>query len=261
MDLQRRSAPLTVRASSAWACLVTAVFVLFSPAGKAGEPSCRDVRFEGQNYSACSSGGNGLTLETFNLSKSGEPYRYFFGLEQELEDDGKVLRFAMNAGMYGEDFRPIGLYIENGKQVKKLNRRNGGGNFHLKPNGVFFIDNGKPGVMETEAFAKAGLKPDFASQSGPMLVLDGKLHPKFSPAGTSRKMRNGVGIDDKGKAVFVISEGPVTFYEFAKLFRDGLNCRNALFFDGSISSLYARELGRNDSFLPLGPMVGAFESK
>jgi uncharacterized protein YigE (DUF2233 family) len=250
-----------VRASSAWACLVAAALIASSFGTKAGEPSCTDVRFEGQTYSTCRSGDNGLTLETFNLSKSGEPYRYFFGLEQELEDDGKVLRFAMNAGMYGEDFRPIGLYIEDGRQVKKLNRRNGGGNFHLKPNGVFYIADGKPGVMETEAFSKSGLKPDFASQSGPMLVVNGKLHPKFSANGTSRKRRNGVGIDEKGNAVFVISEDPVTFYEFARLFRDGLNCRNALFFDGSISSLYARELGRNDSFMPLGPMVGAFESK
>jgi uncharacterized protein YigE (DUF2233 family) len=250
-----------VRASSAWACLVAAALIASNSGTRAGEPSCTDVRFEGQSYSTCRAGGDGLTLETFNLSKSGEPYRYFFGLEQELEDDGKILRFAMNAGMYGEDFRPIGLYIEDGRQVKKLNRRNGGGNFHLKPNGVFYIADGKPGVMETEAFAKSGLKPDFASQSGPMLVVNGKLHPKFSPAGTSRKMRNGVGIDDRGNAVFVISEDPVTFYEFARLFRDGLNCRNALFFDGSISSLYARELGRNDSFMPLGPMVGAFESK
>lgn len=261
MVSQQRSAPSTVRARSATAAFLAALSLLIGAGTAAAEPSCRGVRFEGQNYSTCRSGGNGLKLETFNLSKSGEPYRYFFGLEQELEDDGKVLRFAMNAGMYGEDFRPIGLYIENGKQIKKLNRRNGGGNFHLKPNGVFYIAGGKPGVMETEAFAKSGLKPEFASQSGPMLVLDGKLHPKFSPAGTSRKVRNGVGIDAKGNAVFVISEGPVTFYEFAKLFRDGLDCRNALFFDGSISSLYARELGRNDSFMPLGPMVGAFESK
>jgi prepilin-type processing-associated H-X9-DG protein len=243
------------------AALFLAVFLFSGSASQAAEPACRGVRFEGQNYSSCRSGGDGLVLETFNLSKSGEPYRYFFGLEQELKDDGKILRFAMNAGMYGEDFRPIGLYVEDGKQAKKLNRRAGGGNFHLKPNGVFYVVNGRPGVMETEAFARSGTKPDFASQSGPMLVVDGAIHPRFSKAGTSRKLRNGVGIDAKGNAVFAISEAPVTFYEFARLFRDGFNCRNALFFDGSVSSLYASELGRNDALMPLGPMVGAVETK
>jgi prepilin-type processing-associated H-X9-DG protein len=250
-----------VPANSTAAAFFTAAYLLVCAAAQAAEPACRGVRFEGQNYSTCRSGGNGLKLETFNLSKSGEPYRYFFGLEQELRDDGKILRFAMNAGMYGEDFRPIGLYIENGKQAKKLNRRNGSGNFHLKPNGVFYVVNGRPGVMETEAFARSEMKPDFASQSGPMLVLDGEIHPRFSKAGTSRKLRNGVGIDANGNAIFAISEAPVTFYEFARLFRDGFNCRNALFFDGSVSSLYASELGRNDALMPLGPMVGAVETK
>ncbi len=248
-------------ASKRAAGFLAALFLAIAPATALSESSCSGVRFEEQNYSTCRSGAAGLTLETFSLSKSGEPYRYFFGLEQELKDEGKVLRFAMNAGMFNEDFRPIGLYIEEGRQEKRLNRRNGGGNFHLKPNGVFYILGGKPGVMETEAFAKSGLKPDYASQSGPMLVVDGKIHPRFSETGTSRKLRNGVGIDAKGNAVFAISEAPVTFYEFAKLFRDGFKCRNALFFDGSVSSLYARELGRNDTFLPLGPMVGAFESQ
>lgn len=248
-------------ASRRLACLLAAAAIWAGSAAQAAEPSCRSLRFEGRSYSVCRSGGQGLTLETFNISRSGEPYRYFFGLEQELASEDKTLRFAMNAGIYGEDFRPIGLYVEDGKQIRKLNRRNGGGNFYLKPNGVFFIAGGKPGVMETEAFAGSGLRPDYASQSGPMLVLEGSIHPGFSKTGTSRKVRNGVGIDAEGKAVFAISEGPVTFYEFARLFRDGLQSRNALYFDGSISSLYATELGRYDSFMPLGPMVGAFESR
>jgi prepilin-type processing-associated H-X9-DG protein len=105
------------------------------------------------------------------------------------------------------------------------------------------------------------VRPNFASQSGPMLVVNGKIHPKFSPNGTSRKLRNGVGVDDGGTVHFVISDGAVTFWEFATLFKDELKTRNALFFDGSVSSLYAPELGRNDGFLPLGPMVGAYETE
>ena len=167
----------------------------------------------------------------------------------------------MNAGMFDENQRPIGLYVEDGKQAKKLNRRNGAGNFHLKPNGVFYIVDGKPAVLDSESYARSGIKPQFASQSGPMLVINGEIHPKFSATGTSRKIRNGVGINADGNAVFAISDTAVTFHEFASLFRDQLMCRNALFFDGSVSGLYAPELGRNDGFLPLGPMVGAYEMK
>ncbi len=164
---------------------------------------------------------------------------YISSLASELKSQNQNLLFAMNAGMFDENQRPIGLYIEDGVQSKKLNRRAGGGNFHLKPNGVFYVKDGKPAVVETEAFAKSGVKPDFATQSGPMLVINGKIHPKFSPTGTSRKLRNGVGIDDKGTVTFVISENAVTFWEFASLFKDDLASRNALFFDGSVSSLYA----------------------
>ena len=200
-------------------------------------------------------------LEVRNLDGNDEPYRYLGSLALAVAQDGRKLLFAMNAGMFDENLRPIGYYVENGKQMKKLNRRNGGGNFHLKPNGVFYVKDGKAGVMETEAYAKSGMKPDFASQSGPMLVINGKIHPKFSETGISRKLRNGVGIDAAGRAYFVISENAVTFWEFATLFRDELITDNALFFDGTVSSLYAPEINRNDGFLPLGPMVGAVEIK
>jgi uncharacterized protein YigE (DUF2233 family) len=223
------------------------------------EAACAATRFDGQYYTVCQPVSDKSQLEVFNLDSSGQPFRYFSALGRELAGEGKTLSFAMNAGMFDENQRPIGLYVEDGKQAKKLNRRNGAGNFHLKPNGVFYVAAGKPGVLDSEAYAKSGIKPEFASQSGPMLVINGELHPKFSPSGTSRKIRNGVGIDADGKAVFAISDNPVTFHEFASLFRDQLKCRNALFFDGSISGLYATDLGRNDGFLPLGPMVGAYE--
>jgi uncharacterized protein YigE (DUF2233 family) len=215
----------------------------------------------GQRYTNCSFIASEKAIEVFNLDRNGEPFRYLSSLAAELAQDGKTLVFAMNAGMYDVNQRPIGLYVEDGKQAKKLNRRGGAGNFHLKPNGVFFVKNGKPGVLDTDSYAKTGLKPEFASQSGPMLVINGKIHPKFSPNGTSRKIRNGVGVDDAGTVHFVISENAVTFWEFASLFKDDLKVKNALFFDGTVSALYAPEAGRNDGFLPLGPMVGAYEMR
>jgi prepilin-type processing-associated H-X9-DG protein len=223
--------------------------------------ACETITAASQSYTACRFEPGEVTIEVRNLDKNGEPFQYLSTLANDVAANGKTLRFAMNAGMYDDNQRPIGLYVENGRQVKKLNRRNGAGNFHLKPNGVFYVKDGKVAVLESDAYAKSGLKPDFASQSGPMLVINGKIHPKFSPTGTSRKLRNGVGVDDTGAVTFVISESTVTFWEFATLFKDDLGARNALFFDGSVSSLYAPEINRNDGFLPLGPMVAVTEKE
>jgi prepilin-type processing-associated H-X9-DG protein len=247
---------LTVHVSNVFAALL-----VWAATSVAAFADCSQIQSQGQRFTACSFPRDEAVLEVFNLNSEGDPYRYLSSLAQDLKAQNRSLMFAMNAGMYDENQRPIGLYIEDGQQSKKLNRRSGGGNFHLKPNGVFYVKDGKANVAETEAFAKSGVKPDFATQSGPMLVINGKIHPKFSPTGTSRKLRNGVGIDDGGRVTFVISDNAVTFWEFASLFKDDLQAKNALFFDGSVSSLYAPGIHRYDGFLPVGPMVGAVEIK
>lgn len=219
------------------------------------EAACTAEIYEGNAYTICRFDLRQDHLRLFSLDDKGEPFGSFSALELALEDKGQSLAFGMNAGMYGEDLKPIGLYIEDGTMLRKLNRRNGPGNFHLKPNGVFFIDGPKGGVMETEAFAKSGIRPQFASQSGPMLVVDGRIHPKFSVDGTSLQRRNGVGAPDDHTLIFVISESWVNFHSFARLFKDRLQCPNALFLDGAISSLHAPDVGRSDGFAPLGPIV------
>jgi prepilin-type processing-associated H-X9-DG protein len=241
-----------------WLCSVV-VFLAPQAVGFAAEPLCEKLKHQGDLYSVCRVDLREVRLEVFNLDGDGQPLRNFSALAKLTEDDGKELRFAMNAGMFDENLKPIGLYVEEGVQKKKLNRRDGSGNFHLKPNGVFYVKGDRLGVVATEAYAKKNLEPDFATQSGPMLVIEGEIHPKFSETGTSLKRRNGVGMVDDHTAVFAISENAVNFHDFAIFFRDGLNCANALFLDGSVSSLYSPELGRNDQFLPLGPMVGAVE--
>ncbi len=231
--------------------LVLALVVLMM----VGAPSRAACRAQA-GYSVCEFDTSSDKIALFNLDETGQPYGGFAALKGALAAQGEQLVFAMNAGMYGEDLKPIGLYVEAGKRLHKLNHANGPGNFHLKPNGVFYVAAGKAGVMETEAFARSGIKPDFATQSGPMLVVNGTIHPKISPAGTSAKIRNGVCVNDGTKVEFVISDGPVTFNDFATFFRDALACKNALFLDGSVSSLLSPELGRSDFLARLGPIVG-----
>ncbi len=237
------------------------LFLALHSIGSAAGPLCAALYFEDNAYSVCRIDLRETRLELFNLDAQGIPFGSFSALADSLGAEGKELSFAMNAGMFDERLRPIGLYVEDGVQARKLNRRDGYGNFHVKPNGVFYISGDRAGVAATDSYARLNEKPDFATQSGPMLVIEGEIHPRFSDTGTSYKRRNGVGVPDAHTAIFAISENAVNFHDFAKLFRDRLNCPNALFFDGTVSSLYSPELGRNDGFAALGPMVGALKVK
>jgi uncharacterized protein YigE (DUF2233 family) len=150
--------------------------------------------------------------------------------------------------------------VQDGARGHRLNLANGPGNFHMKPNGVFWQgDDGDVHVENAEAFAAEAPHPRWATQSGPMLVIDGALHAQFAPDGESRYIRNGVGVRDRRTAFFVISAEPVSFGKFARFFRDALHCPNALFLDGSISSLWAPSIGREDRGHPLGPLIVALD--
>ena len=224
----------------------------FGAGARGEEPVCRRITHEGQGYSVCTADLRRHTIRLHWRAADGDPYG---GFRRLVPEAGPNLLAAMNAGMYDPGLAPVGLYVENGRELKPVNTANGDGNFHLKPNGIFYVEKGRAGVLDTGAYLRRRPKPDFATQSGPMLLIDGYIHPKITDDGPSKKLRNGVGIRDPQTVLFAISDGPVSFGAFARLFRDALSCRDALFLDGSVSSLYAPELGRRDGLLPLGPLV------
>lgn len=217
---------------------------------------CETISHAAQNFTVC----RFETSEDIRLHLThpdGAPYAQFDRLSADIEAQGKTLVFAMNAGMYHDDLSPVGLYVEDSNQAMRLVTNAGPGNFGMLPNGVLSIgSDGQPDVTESLAFEANNTAHESATQSGPMLVIDGMLHPRFNPDGTSRKRRNGVGITENGdEIIFAISDGFVTFYEFGTLFRDVLATPNALYLDGTISRLYAPSIGRNDPGVDLGPMV------
>jgi uncharacterized protein YigE (DUF2233 family) len=220
---------------------------------------CQHRSFEGTDFTACPFDARRHELALFSEGQDG-PLRSFARLAARLGDRAPRLKFAMNAGMYDEEGRPIGLHVEDGRQRHALNRRDGAGNFHLKPNGVFALDAaGRVSVRTGDAWAQARPRVRFATQSGPMLVIGGRLHPAFQRDGESRHRRNGVGLIDGNRAWFVISEQPVSFGRFARFFRDVLGCRDALFFDGTVSSLWDPAARRRDEGYEFGPIVAVFE--
>lgn len=184
----------------------------------------------------------------------GEPFKSFERLNTWLATKQQQLLFAMNAGMYQANFEPVGLLVIEGKEVGKLNLREAKGNFYWKPNGVFFIDDQGAQIVESSDYPQLAKSVKFATQSGPLLLHKGKLHPEFRPNAISRLIRNGIGIASD-QVYLVISTKPVNFYEFASFFKDQLQCTDALYLDGVVSASYTTEPKTNSQTTPLGPML------
>jgi uncharacterized protein YigE (DUF2233 family) len=214
-------------------------------------PTCRELAFEAVPYIICEVDLDGYDLALRRADETGKPFGSLAGLAA-----AEPFVFAMNAGIYDEDMTPVGLYVEDGVEQSPLNLSDAPGNFFMKPNGVFFVDeNGDAGVLESTAYAAGGIRPQLATQSGPMLVIEGKLHPRFEENGASRYIRNGVGTNGGRRVVFAISRQPVSLGSFARLFRDGLGIRNALFFDGAIVALHDGKKYLVGGGYPAGPIL------
>ena len=162
----------------------------------------------------------------------------FKNLKKEVETNNQELLFAINGGMFKKDYSPQGLYVEKGKTLSKLDTINKGfGNFYLHPNGVFLItENGIPIITKTQDL-KIYKDIYYATQSGPMLVINGTLHPKFNKGSFNLNIRNGVGALPNGDLLFAMSTEKINFYDFATFFKNK-GCENALYLDGFVSKTY-----------------------
>lgn len=238
-------------------CAVMAVW-----ASKAAAVQCQDLTIAGNSFTTCEIDPQVEDVRLFLYDQNDKPYGHFSVVDQALSSDNQRLALAMNGGMYHENRSPVGLYLENGKEIMRVVTNAGPGNFGLLPNGVFCVLPERARVVETLRFVKESPDCVYASQTGPMLVVDGELHPSILPDGTSRYIRNGVGASEDGKRlVFAISNNAVTFFEFAELFRSHLNLDQALYIDGNVSRLHAPSLGRSDLGRWMGPIVGVVEPK
>ena len=226
-----------------WSCQLSAVEV-------------EQITFLGKKYSYAKINLAEDDLRLFWKQKN-TAYKFFDVLAQDLKKNNLELIFAMNAGMYMEDFSPLGLFVQDSAQLRNLNLKSGYGNFYLKPNGVFFIDQkNQPQIQNSTMFNFQKSQPKWATQSGPLLLENGKTHPAFQENSKNILIRNGVGIDDQNRIYLVISNDAVNFYEFSQLFQKQLKCRNALYLDGSVSQIYSTHLKRFDRYVGLGPMFG-----
>lgn len=224
------------------------------PTGAEAPSACRQVTFEDVPLTHCIADPASHRIAMANLGADKQPFGSLAAFAGTV--DAATIAFAMNGGMYGDDLKAIGYYVEKGERLVELNRGEGEGNFYMKPNGVFFGSGGSGWrVLGSNTFFETvGERPEFGTQSGPLLVNEGKLHPEIQDHGPSKAIRNGVGVDDSGRAHFVISDAPVSFGQLARYFRDEVKAPRALYLDGQVSSLWDPARGRMDKGR-VGPII------
>lgn len=196
------------------------------------------------------------TLRLYYKNQKQQRYGSIQNLKNQLEQTGDRLIFAMNGGMYKKDGSPQGLYIEKGKELCAIDTvTNAKGNFYLHPNGIFYIDvKNNAAISSTENFKnKSNIK--YATQSGPMLIINGQIHDAFKEGSTNLQIRNGVGLLPDNKVLFAMSREPVNFYDFASYFKS-MGCANALYLDGFVSRTYLPEQDQLQTDGDFGVIIG-----
>lgn len=176
-------------------------------------------------------------------------------LKDHLGRKQQKLIFATNGGMYKMDHSPVGLFIQEQKVISPLDTSSGRGNFYLMPNGVFYITTANKAVICPTSDYKHNSQIRFATQSGPMLLINGAIHPAFKKGSANLNVRNGVGILPGNKLLFAMSKEPVNFYDFAEYFKS-MGCINALYLDGVVSRTYLPEKNWIQTDGDFGVMIG-----
>jgi uncharacterized protein YigE (DUF2233 family) len=217
------------------------------------------VTFQSQSYLVRTVDPKTEDLRLYWKDDQGNLLHDFVGLEKAVDAQGEKLLFAANAGMYEPDLRPVGLLVQDGNETASLNLNDGAGNFYMKPNGVFILNEKHAAhIVESSLYPVIVTPAMWATQSGPLLVHGGDIHPDFIADSKNLQIRSGVGVRKDGTIVFALSEQPVNFYDFASLFLEKLKCPNALYLDGHMSAFYGPGI-KDPTPHTFGPMFGLVE--
>lgn len=241
--------------------VAAALFISFVISNNVSALTMREYKFENVDFAVVEISEQDSLKLFWKQPNDDQPYQSFNNLVKTLAKQHEKVLFAINSGIFGRDQSPLGWHVEKSDRLQALNqvtRKDAFGNFSLIPNGVFFIDHsGKHHVVETEKFLQNQHKYNvtYATQSGPMLVIDGNLHPKFYESSDSLKYRSGVCVKDNN-TYFSVTQNPINFYYFAKFFQQELKCDNALYLDGTLSQLYYYGKIYGAPFWNVRPYVG-----
>jgi len=107
------------------------------------------MEHERSEYTVCEIDLRQQTIRLYWKRPDGTPYAYLSALPRALQGEAGKLLFATNAGMFDPVLKPVGLYVEQGRKLVHANTRSGYGNFHMKPNGIFYVSADRAAVAET----------------------------------------------------------------------------------------------------------------
>lgn len=217
--------------------------------------SCKEKKQQDENFVIYEVNPKKQNVRLYWKNSNNEIIKSIDHLKKEAETSNEKLVFAMNGGMFEADNSPKGLYIDNFKILKSIDTLQGSGNFYLQPNGIFYItQNNQPNIIETKKF-RQNKAIRYATQSGPMLLMDGKINPIFQKDSKNMNIRNGVGILENGDVIFAMSKKEINFYSLAQLFKE-MGCKNALYLDGYVSRTYLPEKNWIQTDGNFGVMIG-----
>ncbi len=208
-------------------------------------------KFNGQEYDAIIINPHKQEVKLHWLTKENTPYKNLNAIKKDLAKNHCTTLMLTNGGMYLEGNVPQGLFISENKEYRPIDTTsNKYGNFYMKPNGILYRDGSGVNIITTDTFIKkykTNYNILYATQSGPMLVINGEINHQFYPQSKNLNLRSGVGVLLNGNIVFIISRSNNTnFHDFASIFKDIFGCKNALYLDGAISKMYLKNLRPND---------------
>ncbi len=226
-----------------------------------GNSYAKKISHKGLSYDVFVIDTKELDLELFWKNSNGEAYKSIDNLKNHLEQNGRKLLFAINSGTYEANNTPLGLHVEDGQILSKLNTSDGNGNFFLKPNGIFFITkDDRASIVETSSYPLVDeSNVDIALQSGPLLIENGNYHPLIREDSPNKHIRSAVGYINNNKVVFAISNAAVNFFQMAEMLKSEFRCDDALLLDSVGSRMYLPELGRNSTTGELGGIIGVIK--
>jgi len=190
------------------------------------------------------------SIKMYWKDSKGIPYMTF----ERLLKSNKNIVFITGVGKFSGAFSSIGLYIENGQQLHPIKTvQNTKINLEIQPCGVFHI-NASGAFIDPLQSKQAYKHAIWAIQSGPMLLIDGRINAALP--NRTKVLRNGVGIKKDGKVYFACMEASMR--EFAEHFQKQ-GCLNALILESDHPDVWYNGNSRN-KFNRFGPMIVAEKS-
>jgi uncharacterized protein YigE (DUF2233 family) len=80
------------------------------------------MEYERNAYTICEVDLREHTVRLYWKRSDGTPYAYLSTLPRALEGEAGRLLFATNAGMFDPALKPVGLYVEQGRELVHVNQ-------------------------------------------------------------------------------------------------------------------------------------------